>query len=166
MATNDDDDDNDKRKRDDKKKRKGRGLASRNDPPSDEPPHPNSPEQQFKQDFADRLADFMLKKGWNQSDLARHAARHMPSGQFNRDNISNYKNAKHVPGTVHTAALCKALGIERADLFPSGSASFGEAKAPPAEMRDFGDGTAFVRINKRLPIAKALQVLNVVMGEE
>ncbi len=160
-----DSDDDRKRRAEGKPMRRGRGLASRNDPPADEPPHPNMPEQQFKQDFASRLAAFMLKKGWNQSELARQAALHMPSGQFNRDNISNYVKAKHTPGPVHTSALCKALRVEPIDLFPSGSSPVNDDAAPPLDLKDLGDGTVFVRINKRLPAAKALQILNVVMGE-
>jgi len=145
--------------------RKGRGLAFRNRPPADEPPHPSSPEQQFKNDFAARLSAAMLEKGWNQSELARQAALHMPSGKFNRDNISNYVKAKHTPGPVRTAALCKALRIEPIALFPSGSAPATNASEPPLDLKDLGDGTVFVRINKRLSSAKALQILNVVMGE-
>ncbi len=171
INSNDDDDDNDgdknvrKRKAEGKLRQKGRGLASRNDPPSDEPPHPNSPEQQIKNDFADRLAGFILKKGWNQSETARYAALHMPSKQFNRDNVSNYVTAKHTPTPVHLRALCKALGVEPIDLFPSGSAPPKGDATPPLDLKDLGDGTMFVRINKRLPTAKALQILNVVMGE-
>ena len=145
--------------------RKGRGLAFRNRPPDDEPPHRSFPEQQIKQDFARRLDAAKLKKGWNQSELARHAALHMPSGRFNRDNISNYINAKHTPGPVHMHALCKALGVEPADLMPVGATPSAEDAAPPLDLKDLGDGTVFVRINKRLPAAKALQILNVVMGE-
>jgi transcriptional regulator with XRE-family HTH domain len=147
------------------RKRKGRGLASHNPLPDAEPPHPHSPDAQIKRDFASRLSAFMLKKGWNQSELARQAALHMPSGQFNRDNISNYKNAKHTPGPVHTAALCKALGVEPIDLFPSGSAPSSEDATPPLDVRDLGDGTVFVRLNQRLPWEKALQILQIAKGE-
>ena len=130
----------------------------------DEPQHPKAPAGQIKQDFADRLEVEMLRKGWNQSETARQAALHMKSGQFNRDNISNYAKGRHFPGPVHMRALCSALGVEPRDLAPSGRAHSAEEAAPRMIMKDLGDGTIFVQINKQLPAEKAFRILGI-MGE-
>lgn len=61
--------------------------------------------------FARRVLNARIKKGWNQSELARQAALHMPDGRFGRDSISKYEKATHLPYPVQLDALAKALGI-------------------------------------------------------
>lgn len=71
----------------------------------------------LKAEFGRRLQHALTEKGWNQSDLAREATKHMPGKQtFGRDNISNYVRGKQVPGPVRLKAICAALGMKQEDI--------------------------------------------------
>lgn len=121
-----------------------------------------APRDAVKKEFAKRLQQAMTEKGWTQSELARQAALHTPDQKFNRDNVSLYVRGVSLPGPVFLNALSKALGRKPQDLLPSASVPSVDTRIPPMEVKDVGDGQAWVRVNQALPWAKAVQIMQIV----
>ena len=118
-------------------------------------------------DFARRLSKQLVLKGWNQSRLAVEALKFAPPGvTMGRDKVSNYVRAKNVPTPVHFKILCDALSCKPEDLMPSrGRRDAGET-AYIAELKDMGQGTAWLRINEVVPWPVALQVMALLRGSQ
>lgn len=118
-----------------------------------------------KAEFARRLNRLMNKKGWNQSVLAREAAKLSPPGiSMTRDKVSNYIRGKNIPNPAHLTVLCAALGCEPEDLVPSrGVPEAGEnirpSELPVLEVTMATENTAWLRINQVVPWSVAMQVM-------
>lgn len=114
--------------------------------------------QQAKADFGRRLHKNMIKKGWRQSDLARHSA-------LGKDSISNYVNGRTVPTQQNIEKLAQVLGIAPNDLWPGYDGSM-EGRRDVFTFR--GDpedpAYAFVVIDCRLPVDLALRLLGMAKG--
>lgn len=143
--------------------KRGRGAAYKNLAPGDAR-LAELDKNHAKVIFAQRLQAAMDAKGWNQSDLARAAAKVL-GRDLGRDNISNYVTAKHLPGSAVLKAVANALGCQPTDLLPARTVPSAAQVAPPIDVRDLGDGYVFLRINKRVPWAKALEVLRMVQED-
>lgn len=113
-------------------------------------------------DFARRLESFMVKKGWNQSELARQAALHMPDGKLGRDNISSYCGARSFPGPIILNALCQALSCEPEELIPTKGDTLPRPSEAELDIRSTPDGEAVVHINRKLPWSKATKILEII----
>src|SRR5690349_15157362 len=87
-----------------------------------------TPKHLTKQEFAKRVYDLMMRKGWHQSELARRSG-------LNRDSISTYVNGTSLPTPVKLQALAKALEVEPNDLLPNYTESAIEADNPSFEMK-------------------------------
>lgn len=143
----------------------GRKLGNHN-PPAADRGDSNDPADIVKRDFGIRLEALYTEKGWNQSELARHAEKHLPAGKrFNRDNISNYVKGRHLPQPLHLKAICKALGVAPNDLLPPGSTPSADDRAPPLRIEEVGGDVAFLRINKRVPMEKAMRIFAIMVEE-
>lgn len=122
-----------------------------------------TPSDVIREKFAKRLEYEIASRGWNQSDLAREASKHHPNGEIARDNISNYCLAKALPGPSFLLAIAKALQTTPEDLLPERGITIPRnvGALPSTDVRDAGDGMAFLRINKRLPWQVAVEILGV-----
>lgn len=118
----------------------------------------------IRRNFATRLESEIAKRGWNQSDLAREASKHLPNGNLSRDNVSNYIRQRALPSPAFLLAIAKALGTTSEDLLP-------ERVAPPVrdagvlpsvDVRDMGANMAFLRVNRQIPWKYALEILEIV----
>jgi transcriptional regulator with XRE-family HTH domain len=123
-----------------------------------------APRDTIKLDFAKRLQRAMVKKGWNQSELARRAQGHLKEGRIERDNISHWIRGVAIPLPAKLAALCKALGVEPMDLLPT--APTVSQKAPAFDMRQLEDGNVWLRINQAVSFDQALQIMQIVNERE
>lgn len=128
-----------------------RTPAYQNPPPGLVAPPPWAPAEAIRQDFASHLQAHMLRKGWNQSELARQAGMHMPSGRMGRDVISGYLRGRNLPGPNNRKAICMALGISSEDLGHTILPSATGANAPPLLVTSAGNGYSWVRVNMTLP---------------
>jgi transcriptional regulator with XRE-family HTH domain len=124
-----------------------------------------APTDAVKMDFARRLQRAMVAKGWNQSELARRAAKFAPEERFIRDNVSKYMRGKVLPGPVHLSALCKALGMKPDDLLPTRGLS-GSTDAVPFSVTDAGDGQMWLRINMAVSWDVAMKVQQLLRGNK
>jgi transcriptional regulator with XRE-family HTH domain len=122
-----------------------------------------APVEAIKAEFGRVLQKRMVDKNWNQSDMAREAARFMPDKTFQRDNISQYVRGLSLPGPVRLNALARALGCKPTDLLPVRSSETIDAVAPPLDARDLGDGTVWLRVNQAVPQSIALQIMQLLM---
>lgn len=116
--------------------------------------------------FARRLLNIRLKKGMNQSELARAAALHMPDGKFGRDNISKYEKGQHLPYPLQLDAMAKALNVPAAELLPE-NPGVGESMEPGAKpaFRTIDDDTLWLRINQAVPRELGMKIIRM-MEEE
>lgn len=117
-----------------------------------------APTDAVKMDFARRLQRAMVEKGWNQSELARRAAKFAPGEKFIRDNVSKYMRGKVLPGPVHLSALCKAIGKKPEDLLPIRGLSGGPESSVPFAVTDAGDGQMWLRINMAVSWDTAMKI--------
>lgn len=118
-------------------------------------------------EFGRRLQRELIRKGWNQNELAIQASKFMPEGnpEVSRGTISKYINGKALPSPVTLAAVASALGVEPEALVATRGIGSGSDKAPELDVRDVGDGQVWLRVNKQLPWPKAMAILNLLKGD-
>lgn len=120
---------------------------------------PDAPVDAALAEFGRRLQKRMSEKGYNQSDLAREASKHMPNKKFGRDNISNYVRGVVFPGPIRLHALAKALGVKPDDLVPEHGLPSTDDRAPPYDIRATSDGNVWLRVNQAVSHEVAMKVL-------
>lgn len=111
------------------------------------------PKHLTKQEFAKRLYQLMLKKGWNQSELARQA--NLP-----RDSISTYMRGRSLPTPQNLMALAKCLGVSQGELLPNQIESAIDEDSPALEVRSSPNapGTAWLRVNRLVAMTTAIKI--------
>jgi transcriptional regulator with XRE-family HTH domain len=111
-----------------------------------------------RQEFAKRVYTLMIRKGWNQSELARQSG-------LNRDAISNYVRGANTPDPANLKKLAKALEVEAADLLPNyDEQALDMETAPALEIKASQDdpSRSWVRLNREVStgtVVKLMQVL-------
>lgn len=119
---------------------------------------------EVKEEFKRRLGAAMHRKGWNQSELARQASKHVPDdGTVERSVISHYMNAHVLPTPRNLHAISKALGVDPYDLLPTKGMPTLEKDLPPFEVKSVEgeEGMAWLRVNRRVPMRVALQIAGI-----
>ena len=111
------------------------------------------------EEFGKRLYKALLDKGWNQSDLARAAG-------VGRDSISQYVRGKTVPTPQNLKKIAQSVGLNEADLYPHYELAGFAADEPAHEFKAVpGDADhLWVRVNMKLPKAKALEIFAIING--
>lgn len=107
-----------------------------------------------KQEFAKRLYQAMLNKGWTQSQVARYAG-------LNRDAISTYVRAKSLPSPDNLLKLATTLDVKPEELFPNYLSQADDAQLTKIEVREIhGESESmFLKVNMKVPKKVALKVL-------
>ena len=124
-------------------------------------------DDQIRVDFANRLQHYMVKKGWNQSELARQAQLHLAGKRIGRDNVSSYVRGLAIPYPANLHALAKALGVTPEDLLPRRHGLIPAASnALETDLKVLGDGNAWLRINRAMPVKTALKIMSLIEGDE
>jgi hypothetical protein len=128
--------------------------------------------QTIRREFARRLQNAMILKGWGQSDLARFASQHLPKPQpgqrlnksgIRRDLISKYIAGVMLPNPVYLGALAKALDLEPGDLMPATVPGVRNEPAP-FELRALPDGRIFVSVAQAVSKTTARKILDLLTG--
>ena len=119
-----------------------------------------APKSITKDEFARRLYQAMIAKGWNQSELGRQAG-------ISRDAISTYMTARNFPSPDNLARLSEALDKTSDELLPNYNISAVERDQPELEMKvsPAEPDTAYLRISRRVTVATALKVLELVNND-
>ncbi len=128
-------------------------------PPPTEGAGPDLPKDVVKIEFAKRLQHAMVKKGWNQSELARRAQVHMKGKRLERDNISTYIRGNALPDPARLNALCLALSVPPAELLPSRGIPSAADKAPTFDVRGLDNGNVWLRVNQAVAWQVALDIM-------
>lgn len=118
-----------------------------------------APRSAVKVEFARRLQKKMLEKGWNQSELSRRAAAYAPDSRLGRYSVSCYIGGKSLPRPDHLNALAKALGVKPEDLLPTRGVPTAETHNPPLDVKDIGEGKAWLRVSQEVDWGVALDVM-------
>lgn len=122
---------------------------------------PLAPKHLTKQDFAKRLYRLMLKRGWNQSELARRA-------DLPRDSVSTYIRAKVMPTPQSAERLARALGVTPEELLPNHVESAIEEDTPSLEMKVSVNAPhkAWLRVNRLVSLSTAAKVIALIEAED
>jgi transcriptional regulator with XRE-family HTH domain len=81
-----------------------------------------------RQEFARHLYNLMMKRGWNQSELARQA-------DLPRDSISAYVRGISLPNPQNLGKLADALGVDSRELLPTNADNKPDADSSTLELR-------------------------------
>jgi transcriptional regulator with XRE-family HTH domain len=119
------------------------------------------------QEFARRLHAAMLKKGWNQSDLARAAWKKEMrdkrgySQPVGKDRISVYLKGRTLPDAANLQRLADALGMTIGELSPVNSdVAPVDRDSPKLTFTMLPDGkTVLLQINYVVPIEIASEIV-------
>lgn len=125
----------------------------------------DSPKDLAALEFARRLQKRMTDKGMNQSELARAATLHMVKGEVTRDSISKYINAAFLPSPAKLAAIAKVLDCEPEELVETRGITASAEKHSGTNVRDLGEGQAWLRINQPVPWLTAIKILELLKGD-
>lgn len=128
-----------------------------------------------RKDFARKLQEACADRGWNGSELARQAAKHMAKGKLGKDMTSKYLRGIALPNPPALNALARALGKKPKDLLsPAAYGTSVEAfEAAMRISRSDGDvlelqsatpGLTLLTLQMRLPVALAQQIYTLVDG--
>lgn len=128
-----------------------------------------------KAGFAYRLQQRMTGLGWNQSELARQATKHLPKptrGQkqghtIGRDLISNYVRGEVLPRPAVLSALAKALDCKESDLMAPRSVPSASERI---EMTSFRlearpEGMAYIEVRREMPMERAMEIVSILNRE-
>lgn len=112
-----------------------------------------TPKHLTKQEFAKRVYQLMLGKGWNQSELSRRSG--LP-----RDSISVYIRAKSLPTPGNLQKLADAFGVKSDELLPNHLESAIDEDNPSFEMRVSTSlpSKAWVRVNRLVSMSTATKI--------
>ena len=122
---------------------------------------PLAPKHLSRQEFAKRLYRLMLKRGWNQSELARRA-------DLPRDSVSTYIRAKVMPTPQSAERLARALGVAPEELLPNHVESAIEEDTPSLEMKVSVNAPhkAWLRVNRLVSLSTAAKVIGLIEAED
>ena len=126
-------------------------------PPSKDTDPSFTPQHITKQEFGRRLYERMIRKGWNQSELARRAG-------IGRDSISTYVRGVSLPDPLYLQKLADALDCKPEDLLPNAVESAMDREHPAMEIRQAqGDTTkVWLRVNRIVPPEVASEIFAII----
>lgn len=113
-----------------------------------------------RQAFGRLLYTHMLRRGWNQSELARQA--NLP-----RDSISTYVRGIALPTEKSLKSLADVLGLTPADLLPDARGSNMDDDSPSFEMRVSPGAplAAWLRVNRLVSLSTATKIAELIESD-
>ncbi|UUJ74493.1 transcriptional repressor [Microcystis phage Mae-Yong1326-1] len=123
--------------------------------------------------FARRLHEAMLRKGWNQSDVARAMWGEVTDNRGykvarNRDRVSQYLRGESIPEAANLQKLADIFGMDVADLAPDLVASAVDKARPEVALTAIAGHPDRVHlvVNKLVPLAVAARVVAIISDLE
>ena len=116
----------------------------------------NTPRQLTKQEFARRLHNMIMDRGWNQSELARRAG-------VGRDAISTYVRGRSFPEPATLRKLSKALSCNPEELLPNATAAAMDEDEPALSIREASGhpDKVWLKVNRMATPNQALRVMEI-----
>lgn len=128
--------------------------------------------EDVKVEFGRRLQSNLIRKGWNQSDLARFATAKVPGKgkekrSIGRDLIGLYIRGAAFPNPIYLQAIADALGVTTDQLVPVGSM----LPRPDDDLRPFSlqqldAERAHVRLNRTVSTKTANAIFDLLRAED
>ncbi len=111
------------------------------------------PKHLTKQEFARRIYNLMVGRGWTQSELARQA-------DLPRDSVSVYMRAKSLPTPQSLQKLARALGVPAEELLPNHLEHAMDEENPAFDMKvsNANPSKAWVRVNRLVNFSTATKI--------
>lgn len=102
----------------------------------------------------------MLRKGWNQSELARRSG-------LQRNAISTYKRGLNYPTPSSLHSLAKALGMAPDDLLP-GYDDVAHVERQTLDIKVSADrpNEAWLKVDRRVSLKTAVAVADILNSDE
>lgn len=126
---------------------------------------PDAPSDAVRRDFARRLYQAMLMKGWNQSELGRQVSTALGK-TVPRDNVSNWVRGVALPTGERLIALAKVLDKTPEELLVAAGRPSVDTRNPPLDVRFLEDGTAWLKVNQQVSREIARKVINLIEDGE
>ncbi len=119
-----------------------------------------APKYITKQEFGRRVYAYMLKKRWNQSELAREAG-------IARDMVSRYIRGQALPTPKTLDSLALALGVSTADLLPNATIEGVKEDVPAFELKvsPADPAVAYLRVNQLVSRETADQISSLLTAD-
>tara|TARA_R110002074_G_scaffold123351_2_gene258728 strand:+ start:135 stop:551 length:417 start_codon:yes stop_codon:yes gene_type:complete len=110
----------------------------------------------IKSEFGRRVWSLMMKKGLNQSDLARQSG-------LGRDSISQYVRGRNVPNPSSLAALAKALDVDPDVLLPNYQGVAAAREVPTFQIQQVGGDSnqVWLHVNQKVSSDQAMRVMGI-----
>lgn len=120
-----------------------------------------TPRSLSKQEFAARLYNLMVSRGWNQSELSRQAG-------VARDNVSRYIRAVSLPTPQALEGLARAFNLSPAELLPNVAISAIDEDQPAFEMKSSvnSPGVVMLRINRLVSMSSAVKIAEIIQNDK
>lgn len=140
-------------------------------PSSDDSGGTGMTRQEIKDAFAARLKSAMLRKGWNQSQLAEQAGLFVDK-KMGRDNISIYMNARSLPGPTNLYAISRALGVPMTELLPEAMVDYPmpntDTGGQDFEIKELPElpGSVRIKLNKKVTMSKAVKIMQILEASD
>jgi transcriptional regulator with XRE-family HTH domain len=144
-------------------------TAKRHTPPAAGPLHS---EKMRNQEFARKLFDALIAKGWKQSRLARECFGTMetPDGHIvarGRDRISSYVRGTALPDPVNLHKIATALGTTVEELAPDIHFHSAVREEPEVYMSQIpGQSRSMVKIERPLDTDLAIKVIGMIVERD
>lgn len=137
---------------------KVRTYIDAQDAPTDEALRPK---HLTKQEFGQRVYKLMIRKGWNQSELARQAG-------IARDSVSTYVRGISLPEPLNLERLAKALGVSATELLPNATEAAIDEDVPSLELKisHLNSQRAWLRVNRLVSTAAALKIVEILNADK
>lgn len=106
-----------------------------------------------KAEFAKRLYNKIMDKGWTQSEFARNC-------DLARDAISTYVRGRSIPSPQALEKMANVLGVRPEELLPNYFEAAQTKVEPSLEIKAVpnSEGYMWVKLNMRLPKKVAMEI--------
>jgi len=120
-----------------------------------------APQHISKQEFGRRLYEAIIKRGWNQSELARRA-------RIGRDSVSSYVRGISFPDPKNLQSLADALDCKKEDLLSNIVENAMDREHPAFEIKAaHGDpNNVWLRVNRMVSADLAAQIFTLINKED
>jgi transcriptional regulator with XRE-family HTH domain len=109
--------------------------------------------------FKKQIYEYILERGWNNSDMARASG-------LSRDDIHRYVKGISFPSETKLRALAKTMKMEPEELLPNFVPSLPSSELSPASLVTRPDGVTWLTVNKSVSPQVGTAVMNLLYEDD